>query len=630
MVIYLRGTERFEIVQGMTAADLVKQLRLSRSVIAAKINEKLCDLSTELNENDSIVLATSSDPDGLEVIRHSTAHILAKAILEIDPDAKFAIGPPIGTGFYYDIKSKRAFSTDDLAEIENVMRDIIKQDLKFERSELSHQEAMKYFKQVDQIYKIELIKSIDAEKVSLYSIGDFKDLCRGPHIPSTSYIDPSSFKLTAVAGAYWRGDCKNDTLQRIYGAAFANKSDLSAYLTMIEEARGRDHRKLGQDLGLFHLNDFAVGSVFWLKNGYVMFNLIKEYITSVIERHGYYLVQTPQLLSRSLWEISGHWAKFRDNMFVVEDEDAPIAIKPMNCPGHIVCYKTGAVKSYKDLPVRIAEFGLCHRNESSGSMHGVMRLRAFMQDDGHVFCTSDQIVSETIDVCSMIKEIYAKFGFHDIAVKFSDRPEKRIGTDEVWTLAENSLMRAADAAGLSYTINKGEGAFYGPKLEFILKDCLGREWQCGTLQVDFNLPERFDVSYTDRDGTKKIPVMLHRALVGSLERFIGILIEHYAGKFPFWLAPVQIVITSITDESSQYASDVSKVLAKYRTELDVENEKITYKIRKHSVQKVPVLVIVGKREMENRTIGVRLLGSQETQQVSLDCACEYFGKLCTE
>ncbi|MDR0942592.1 MAG: threonine--tRNA ligase [Holosporales bacterium] len=565
-------------------------------------------------------------PEELSILRHSASHVLAKALLEIDPNVKFAIGPSIENGFYYDIQSDKAFSTEDLPLIEEKMKEVIKQNLPFEKSEMSKEKAVEYFKSKNQKYKVELIEALNAESVGIYTLGNFVDLCKGPHIPSSGCIPLNAFKLTAVAGAYWRGDSKNDRLQRIYGVAFQTKEEMDAYFAALEKAKASDHRKLGTELEIFHIDDSAPGSVFWLKNGCILFNLIKDYITKIIKRHGYYLVQTPQLMNQSLWETSGHWEKFKENMFVVEDEGTLTAIKPMNCPGHIICYNTGAVKSYRDLPIRIAEFGLCHRNESSGSMHGLMRLRAFTQDDGHIFCSPEQIISETIDVCSMIKEVYATFGFNDIMVKFSDRPEKRIGSDEIWDTAEKSLKEAADAAGLSYAANKGEGAFYGPKLEFVLKDCLGRDWQCGTLQVDFNLPERFGITYTDNDGHKKTPVMLHRALVGSLERFIGILIENYSGKFPFWLSPVQVAVASITDEASPYAKEIVNVLEKVgvRTILDTENEKITYKIRKYSTQKIPAIIILGKKEQENGTASVRRLGSDKTEIVSFDKLTEYF------
>lgn len=629
MIIYLKNNEKFEIESGSSASDLACKIGIQKKVLAAKINDKLVDLSTKLNENDNVILITYADQEGIDILRHSTAHVLAKAVLSIDPKAKLAIGPSIDNGFYYDIKSEKDFSIDQLPLIEQKMKEIIAENLPFIRSEMTKSEAVEYFKSKDQKYKLELIEAIDSDKVGIYTIGDFSDLCRGPHIPTTGCISSEAFKLTSVAGAYWRGDNKNDMLQRIYGTVFPTKKELTAYFNLLEEAQARDHRKLGPELGLFHLDDVAPGNVFWLKNGCILFNLIKDYITSVIRKHGYFLVQTPQLMNKSLWETSGHWAKFKENMFVVEDEETQMAIKPMNCPGHIICYKTGSVKSYRDLPIRMAEFGLCHRNESSGSLHGVMRLRAFMQDDGHIFCSPDQIVSETLDVCSILKEIYAAFGFHDIKVKFSDRPEKRVGSDEVWDLAEKSLMDAANTAGLSYTLNKGEGAFYGPKLEFVLKDCLGRDWQCGTLQVDFNLPERFNIHYIDRDGNKQSPVMLHRAIVGSLERFIGILIENYAGKFPFWLSPVQIAIATITDESADYAKEIQSILENsgFRTEIDIENEKINYKIRQHSLAKVPAIIILGKNETEKRTISIRQLNSKDTITIELDSMLEFFKNL---
>ncbi|MDR3224499.1 MAG: threonine--tRNA ligase [Holosporales bacterium] len=617
MIIFLKNNDKFEIEANSSAYDLACKLGISKNAVVAKINDRLVDLSTVLQENDTVRLITYKDQEGIEVIRHSSAHILAKAILDIDPTAKLAIGPAIENGFYYDILSEKVFSAEDLPIIEEKMRTIIKQDLKFEKSTLTKGEAIEYFRSRNQKYKIELAESISDETVGIYTIDDLSDLCRGPHVPSTKYVPLDAFRLTSVAGAYWRGNSKNDMLQRIYGAVFSTKKETDGYFKMLEEAKARDHRKLGTELELFHLDDVAPGNVFWLKNGCIVFNLLKEYITKVIKKHKYFLVQTPQLMNRSLWETSGHWEKFKENMFIVDDEDTTMAIKPMNCPGHIICYKTGAVKSYRDLPIRMAEFGLCHRNESSGSMHGLMRLRAFMQDDGHIFCSAEQIVSETIDVCSMIKEIYATFGFTEIAVKFSDRPEKRVGSDEVWDIAEKSLQEAAEAAGLTYTVNKGEGAFYGPKLEFVLKDCLGRDWQCGTLQVDFNLPERFGITYTDSDGNRKIPVMLHRALVGSLERFMGILVEHYAGKFPFWLATVQVAITSVTDEAINYAKEILRVLeaSGIRAILDIENEKITYKIRRHSVSKIPAIMIVGKKEMADKTVGIRLLGTNDTKLV---------------
>lgn len=624
MIVYLKGEEKVELADGSSSFDLAQNVGLKNKATAAIVNDELKDLTETLSDGDKVEIITKDSEQGLAILRHSTAHLLAAAILEIAPDAKLAIGPSIENGFYYDIKSSRNFSTDDLELIENKMKEIIDRKLKFERSVITKSEAKQLFK--DQAFKLELIDSIPDDTVSIYKLGEFVDLCKGPHLPSLSYIGKDSFKLTSVAGAYWRGDSSRDMLQRIYGTAFFNKQNMTEYFKMLEEAQLRDHRKLGQELEIFHIDEVAPGNVFWLKNGCILFNIIKDYITKVIRKYGYFTVQTPQLLNRSLWETSGHWDKFQENMFIVEDEDTAMAIKPMNCPGHIIIYKNGPVKSYRDLPIRMAEFGLCHRNESSGSLHGLMRLRAFMQDDAHVFCRPDQIVSETIEICKALKEIYATFGFTEIAVKFSDRPEKRAGSDEVWDLAEKSLMDAAKAAGLSYTINKGEGAFYGPKLEFVLKDCLGRDWQCGTLQVDFVLPDRFGICYVDRDGSKQQPVMLHRALVGSLERFIGILIEHYAGKFPFWLAPVQLAVTSITEESADYAKTVQKILddAEFRSVLDIENEKINYKIREHSIKKIPYILIVGKQEQANGTVGIRKLGTDKTETLKLDQIVEYF------
>ena len=630
MIVYLKGGEELEIANGSSAYDVACKIGMQKKVVAATINGTTTDLKTTLTDKDTVTLLTYQDAEGLEVLRHSTAHVMAKAILDcVKEDAKLAIGPSIENGFYYDMMLSTTLTADDLPKIEAKMREIIKQDLLFEKSSMSKAEAFEYFKSRGQKYKVELIEGIDAETVGIYKLGDFVDLCRGPHVPSTKYIPAEAIKLTSVAGAYWRGDSENDMLQRVYGTVFPTKKETEAYFKMLEEAQARDHRKLGVKLGIFHLDEVAPGNVFWLKNGTIIFNLIKDYITKVIGKHNYFVVQTPQLMNKSLWETSGHWEKFKENMFIVEDDETPMAIKPMNCPGHIICYQTGAVKSYRDMPIRMAEFGLCHRNESSGSLHGVMRLRAFMQDDAHIFCTPEQIVSETIDICSILKEIYGTFGFTDIKVKFSDRPAKRVGSDEVWDLAEKSLTDAADAAGLSYTLNKGEGAFYGPKLEFVLKDCLGRDWQCGTLQVDFNLPQRFGITYIDADGARKTPVMIHRAIVGSIERFIGILIEHYAGKFPFWLAPTQIVVASVTDESAEYARKVAQLLrdADYRVELDTEKEKINYKIRHHFLMKVPAVVIIGKKEATECTLSIRMLGSDKTETISLDKMVKYFKEL---
>jgi threonyl-tRNA synthetase len=575
--------------------------------------------------------------DSLSILRHSVSHILAYALKEIDPMVELAIGPSIENGFYYDIKSKRSFSFDDFSDIEEKMKEIISKNLDFERIEMKSEEAISLFLSMNQFFKVELIKDLKIESVTLYKVGDFIDLCRGPHIANTSLIPIDSFKLTNVSGAYWRGDSSRDMLQRIYGTSWNSSSEMDSYFKFLEESSLRDHRNLGENLGLFHINEEAVGSIFWLKNGCVLFNIVKECIIKTIKKYGYFLVQTPQLLNKRLWETSGHWDKFRENMFIVnggddDDNDKTMAIKPMNCPGHILIYKTGPVKSYRDLPVRMAEFGVCHRNESSGSLHGLMRLRAFMQDDGHVFCLRDQIISETENTYSALKELYALFGFTDISVKFSDRPDKRAGSDEIWDIAEKSLLTAAYASGLEFSINKGEGAFYGPKLEFVLKDCLGRDWQCGTLQCDFVLPERFGIYYIDKSGEKQTPVMLHRALVGSLERFIGILIEHYAGKFPFWLSPVQIVVASVTEESSAYSKKIANLLIEfdYRCILDIENEKIGYKIRAHSTQKIPIIIIIGKKEEENNTISIRRLGANLTEEIAFPNILTYFANLFKE
>lgn len=566
----------------------------------------------------------------LQIIRHSMAHILAYALKEIDPTCKLAIGPAVSNGFYYDIDSTKTFSTTELLYIEDKMKEIINKKLPFERQVVSRGFAIEFFTKINETYKIELIEEIPyGEDITLYKVGEFVDLCRGPHVSNTSEIDPNSFKLTSVAGAYWRGDSSNKSLQRIYGVAFSSKNELVDHLQKMEEAEKRDHRKLGPELGLFHISEEAPGSVFWLPKGYILFNMIKNFLSEKIKHYGYQQVQTPQILNKSLWETSGHWDKFKENMFILENSEKTVmAVKPMNCPGHIIVYKDGAVKSYRDLPIRYAEFGVCHRNEASGALHGLLRLRAFMQDDGHIFCTPDQIISETKNFCKVLKEVYATFGFYDIAVKFSDRPKKRAGTDEIWDLAEKSLMEAAIASELEFTINPGEGAFYGPKLEFVLKDCLGRNWQCGTLQVDFILPQRFKAMYVDSDGEKKVPVLIHRALVGSLERFIGILTEHYAGKFPFWLSPIQIAVCSITQLSSDYAKEMGEILEElgYRYTIDTENQKISYKVRKYFAEKIPYIIIVGREEIENKTVSIRALGSKDTIQISLSEIPSFFPK----
>ena len=624
MKIFLEN-QNIDIPCNSSVIDIVKNSTERGEPVVAIINGVAKDLDTQLAENDNISILYNTMPESLEYIRHSLSHILALALKRLFPNAQLGTGPAIENGFYYDVKCDHTLTMDDLQKIERVMHDIIQEKLPFKHQEMQSKQAIQCFADHNEPFKIDIIKDLNIDNVGIYETGELFELCRGPHVPNTSVIPMDAFKLTGVSGCYWRGDAQNETMQRIYGTAWLSKKELDEYFELVASAAERDHRKLGPELGIFHIDETAVGSVFWLKNGCVLFNTIKEFIAKTIKKHGYYQVQTPQLLSRELWETSGHWDKFRENMFVVQDEEKTLAIKPMNCPGHIIVYKTGPVKSYRDLPVRIAEFGLCHRNESSGALHGIMRLRAFMQDDGHVICTKEQIVSETQAFCQSLKEVYSAFGFNEIAVKFSDRPAKRAGSDEVWDAAENALKEAATASGLEFTINHGEGAFYGPKLEFVLKDCLGRSWQCGTLQVDFVLPERFNVSYIDSNGDKQCPVMLHRAIVGSLERFIGILIEHYAGKFPFYLAPVQIVIASITEKTAEYAKKIYQSLdaAGYRCELDTKNNKINYKIREHSAQKVPILMIVGEQEETSNAVSIRRLGSTENTQISFDNIMEF-------
>ncbi len=589
--------------------------RLAKEAVAVRVNGNLWDLNRTLPENATIEIITRQDTEGLEIIRHDTAHVIAEAVKELYPETQITIGPAIENGFYYDFYRETPFTPEDFEKIENRMRDIVKRDEPFIREEWNRDDAIKFFKDQGELFKAELIESIPAgEVISIYRQGSFIDLCRGPHLPSTGRIG-TAFKLMKVAGAYWRGDHRNPMLQRIYGTAWATEQQLKDYLTQLEEAEKRDHRRLGAELDLFHLQEEAPGSVFWHPKGWQLYRNLENFIRKRLEKTGYVEVKTPQILDRSLWEASGHWEKFRDGMFTVESEDKILAVKPMNCPCHVQIFKQG-MKSYRDLPLRMAEFGSCHRNEPSGALHGLMRVRAFTQDDAHIFCTPEQIVSETKAFCDLLQGIYADLGFTDVRVKFSDRPEKRAGSDEVWDLAEKSLVDAATAAGLEYTLNPGEGAFYGPKLEFVLKDTIGRDWQCGTLQVDFVLPERLDATYIGEDGKRHRPVMLHRAIYGSFERFIGILIEHYAGKFPLWLAPVHAVVATITSEADVYGEKLFQELKAQgaRVELDVRNEKISYKIREHSLQKVPYLLVVGKREAEEGTVAVRKLGG-ETQQV---------------
>ncbi|MCE2716083.1 MAG: threonine--tRNA ligase [Pseudomonadota bacterium] len=587
--------------------------RLAKDAVAIRVNGDLKDLNQPVQNGAQIEIITKSSDEGLEVIRHDTAHLFAQAIKELYPDTQITIGPAIENGFYYDIYPKKSLSIDDLPAIEKRMHDIVDQDIAIVREEWNRDDAIPFFKDMGEHFKAEIIEGIpQGETISLYRQGQFIDLCRGPHLPTTKRVG-HAFKLMKLAGAYWRGDHRNVMLQRIYGTAWATQQQLDEYLHMLEEAEKRDHRKLGAELGLFHMQEEATGSVFWHPKGWTIYRNLENFVRKRIEKANYVEVRTPHLVDRSLWEASGHWDKFGTNMYSVQaDEDKVLAIKPMNCPCHVQIFKQG-LKSYRDLPLRMAEFGACHRNEPSGSLHGIMRVRSFVQDDAHIFCTPDQIISETKSFCDLLKGMYKDLGFDDFKVKFSDRPEVRAGTDELWDKAEAALKEATLAAGIEYSLNPGEGAFYGPKLEFVLKDCIGREWQCGTLQVDYCLPERLDATYVGEDGQKHHPVMLHRAVLGSLERFVGVLIEHYAGKFPLWLAPVQVVVASITTEANDYAQDLLNQLREkgIRAELDTRNEKISYKIREHSLQKIPYVYVVGKREAEEKTVAIRKLGGEQ-------------------
>lgn len=593
--------------------------RLAKEAVAARVNGELWDLTRTLPANATLEIVTRSEVDGLDIIRHDVAHVLAEAVKELYPSAQITIGPSIENGFYYDIFSEKPFTPDDLTAIEAKMHAIVKRDEPFTREEWDRDEAIKFFKSIGEHFKAEIIEGIPAgDTITLYRQGNFIDLCRGPHLPSTGRIG-SAFKLMKLAGAYWRGDSKNPMLQRIYGTAWATDAQLKEHLFQLEEAEKRDHRKLGAELGLFHIQEEAVGSVFWHPKGWRLYRALESFVRARLEKHDYHEVKTPQLLDRRLWEASGHWDMYGHAMFTVESEDRTLAVKPMSCPCHVQIFKQG-VKSYRDLPLRMAEFGSCHRNEPSGSLHGIMRVRAFTQDDAHIFCTPEQIITETKAFCDLLKSMYKDLGFTDVRVKFSDRPEKRAGTDEVWDQAEQALIEASTAAGLAYELNPGEGAFYGPKLEFVLRDSIGRDWQCGTLQVDFVLPERLDASYIAEDGKRHRPVMLHRAILGSFERFIGVLIEHYAGNFPLWLAPTQIVVASVTTEANEYAEKLHQQLKAegLSVELDDRNEKISYKVREHSLQKVPYILAVGKREAEEGTVSVRRFGSTDQKTESFN------------
>ena len=593
---------------------------LVKAAMALRINGELDDLSTLIDADANVAIITDKNKEeALNLIRHDSAHVLAEAVQALFPGTQVTIGPSIENGFYYDFARDEPFSTEDLETIEAKMREIIDRDDVFTKEVWERDKAVKTFNDMGEKYKAELIEGLpEDENVKIYRQGEWFDLCRGPHLPSTGRIG-KAFKLLKVAGAYWRGDSKNDMLQRIYGTAWRTEKELKQYLLMLEEAEKRDHRRLGREMGLFHQQEQATGSVFWHPKGWTFYRTIQNYMRKRLEVDGYVEVNTPQMVDRTLWEDSGHWDKFRENMFIAESEDRVLAIKPMNCPCHVQIFKQGQT-SYRDLPYRMAEFGACARNEPSGALHGLMRVRAFVQDDAHIFCAEDQIESETKRFIDLLASIYKDFGFDEFVIKFADRPEVRAGSDETWDRAENALMEASKAAGVALVMNPGEGAFYGPKLEFVLRDAIGRDWQCGTLQVDFVLPERLDASYIGEDGQKHRPVMLHRAILGSFERFIGVLIENYAGRFPFWLAPVQVVVANITNETDAYAREVLARLSAVglRAELDVRNEKINYKVREHSHAKVPVIMVVGAREAEEKTVALRRLGGKQQEVLALE------------
>jgi threonyl-tRNA synthetase len=595
---------------------------LAKAALAGKVDGKLVDNSFVIHGNSNVSIITAKDADGLEVIRHSTAHLLAYAVKTLFPEAQVTIGPVIEHGFYYDFAYKRPFTPEDLLAIEKKMQELANQDEPVVRRVLPRDEAVAYFKSLGEHYKAEIIASIPTnEEVSLYREGAFEDLCRGPHVPSTGKL--KHFKLMKVAGAYWRGDQNNEQLQRIYGTAWATKDELQQYLTLLEEAEKRDHRKLGRELDFFHIDEHAPGLVFWHPNGWVLWQQVEQYMRKVYRDNGYQEVKGPQVIDKALWEKTGHWDKYRDNMFTTESEKRDFALKPMNCPGHILIYKQG-LKSYRDLPLRYGEFGQCHRNEPSGGLHGIMRVRGFTQDDGHIFCTEEQILPECVHFTSLLQQVYSDFGFHSIIYKVATRPEQRIGSDEIWDKAEHALIQSLKASGCDFEIAEGDGAFYGPKIEYTLKDAIGRQWQCGTIQVDFSMPERLDAEYVGEDGGRHRPVMLHRAIVGSLERFIGILIEEHAGALPTWLAPVQVVVLNITDAQADYCRELVETLKKslpnqeLRVISDLRNEKITYKIREHSMQKLPYILVAGDKEKAAGAVAVRARGNKDLGVMSVN------------
>ena len=621
VVVTLPDGKHLEFAAPISGGEIASAIGpgLAKAAIAIRIDGKPRDLATLVGRDAAVAVITRDTPEGLEILRHDAAHVMAEAVKELYPDTQVTFGPATETGFYYDFARKEPFTPGDLEEIEARMREIVRRDEPITREVWDRDAATAFFRDIGESYKSEYIGEIPAdEEISLYRQGSFVDLCTGPHLPSTGLL-VQAFRLMNVAGAYWRGDAKNAQLQRIYGTAWANQKDLDQYLFRLEEAERRDHRRLGRELELFHMGEEAVGSVFWHPKGWTLFRIIENYLRMRLDAAGYQEVKGPLLLDRSLWEASGHWENFRENMFLAESRDERVlAVKPMNCPGHVLIFRN-RLRSYRELPLRLAEFGSCHRNEPSGALHGIMRVRGFTQDDAHVFCTEDQVTGESIEICGLLRSVYRDFGFDDVEVKFADRPAQRVGSDAVWDRAEHDLKAAVELAGLPYTYNPGEGAFYGPKLEFHLRDALGRQWQCGTLQLDFNMPGRLGATYVGEDGGRHAPVMLHRAILGSMERFIAILIEHYAGHFPLWLAPVQLVIATITSEAADYGEEVERecAAAGMRVVLDAGNEKINYKVREHSLAKVPIMLVVGRREAANRSVAVRRLGGNEQEVLAL-------------
>jgi threonyl-tRNA synthetase len=621
VVVTLPDGSRRDFPAPLTGAELAAAIGpgLAKAAIAFELDGEPRDLATIIDHDAAAAIITRDQPKGLDILRHDAAHVMAEAVKELYPETQVTFGPATETGFYYDFARDTPFTPEDLERIEARMRDIVKRDETITREVWERDQAVAFFTRLGEKYKAEYIAEIPAdEEISLYRQGDFVDLCTGPHLPSTGRLG-QAFKLLNVAGAYWRGDANNVQLQRIRGTAWANQKELDQYLFQLEEAERRNHVRIGRELDLFHLQEEAVGSVFWHPKGWKLFRIIEDYLRRRLDAAGYQEVKAPQLLDRSLWEASGHWDNFRDNMFIAQSQDDRVlAVKPMNCPGHVLIFRN-RLRSYRELPLRLAEFGSCHRNEPSGALHGIMRVRAFTQDDAHIFCTEDQITDEAIAFCKLLLSVYRDFGFDDVAIRFADRPTPRTGSDALWDRAEKSLRDAVEAAGLTYTMAPGEGAFYGPKLEFHLRDALGRTWQCGTLQLDFNMPERLGASYVGEDGNRHVPVMLHRAIFGSMERFIGILIEHYAGNFPLWLAPVQAVVATITSDANAYAAEVARecAAAGLRVELDTSNDTINYKVREHSLAKVPLMLVVGRREAENRSVSLRRLGGNAQQALAL-------------